>query len=105
MSHDEHVAGLGMLQIGIKHNCSQGGDDPGPGPHSVVRDVEPEHRQQPITLIARTENALRNVAAASRLRARIPERPPLQSNVHQKGQDRQSPQRLLREWTREIRKK
>ena len=49
----------------------------GHGPQRVVHRVEEERSGQRVLLAARREHALRDVAAAARLRARIPDRPPL----------------------------
>jgi len=56
-----------------------------------------------VALIARAENPLGNVTAAARLRARIPESPPLDGEMNDKRDDWQSPHRLTRQPAREIR--
>src|ERR1035437_2502395 len=92
-----------MLQTGIKNDDREAGNDPGPGANGVMRDVEPQHREQTLLLIARAEDALRDVAPAPWLCARIPERPPLQPDEHKKVRDRDHPQRLGREASRKFR--
>ena len=89
-----HVSGLGMLQPRIEDDDRQPGDDPRPRTNRVMRDVEPQHRQQSLLLITRAEDALRDVAATTGLRSRIPEGPPLQSEIHQEVRDRHHPQSL-----------
>ncbi len=102
LAHDQHVSGFGMLQMRIENDRRQRGQNPGPGTQSVMRDVEPEHGQQSVRFVLRAEDALRNVATATGLRSGIPERPPLQSDIHHKSDHRQQPQSFLRKWAREI---
>src|SRR5215813_11305415 len=91
---DHHVAGFRMLEVGIKNDRSQSREDPWPGTNSIVGDIEPEHGEQPLPLVARTEDTLGNVTAASRFGARVPESPPLHAEINNERDDRQSPQRL-----------
>ena len=56
--------------------------DPGPGPQHVVRDVEEEDAAERVALRARGEHALRDVAAAAGLGARVPDGPPLHGDRH-----------------------
>ncbi len=101
---DEHVARFRMLQARIERRGGQRRQDPRPRAQRVVRDVEPQHGKQSMPLIARAENPLRDVTAAARLRSRIPERPPLHSQMHQKREHRQRPQGFAGEPARKIRK-
>ena len=75
--HQPHVRRLGMSKPRIQHNHREGSQNPRPGANSIVRDIEPQHREQTIALITRAEDPLGNIASASRLRAWIPKRPPL----------------------------
>src|ERR1700722_3364291 len=70
-----------------------------------MRDVEPEHGEQTLTLVARAEDPLRDVSAAAGFRSRIPKRPPLHAEVNAKSNHRQSPKRFTGEALGEIRKK
>ena len=97
-----HVTGLRMLQSGVQDDDRESGDNPRPRTDGIMRDVEPQDREQPLLLITGAEDALRNVAAAARLRARIPERPPLQPDEHQEAGHRNHPQRLRREASRKF---
>ena len=80
LGDDEHVARLGMLQVGIENDGGERGENPRPRPDGVMRDIKPEHREQPIAFIFCAEDALRDVAAAAGFRAGIPECPPLHSD-------------------------
>ena len=100
---DAHVGRLRVRQTGIENNDREAGENPGPGANRIVRNVEPEDRQQALALVASAENTLRDVTPAAGLGARIPEGPPLQSQVDGEGDDRQSPQRLKGERARKIR--
>ncbi len=53
-----------------------------------MRDVEPQRREQRILFVLGAEHALRDVAAAARLGARIPGGPPVHRNVDQEGDHR-----------------
>ena len=53
-----------------------------------MRDVEPKRREQRILFVLGAEHALRDVAAAARLRARIPGGPPVHRDVDQEGDHR-----------------
>ena len=53
-----------------------------------MRDVEPQRREQRILFVLGAEHALRDVAAAARLRARIPGGPPVHRDVDQEGDHR-----------------
>src|SRR5690348_14902135 len=102
INRDEHVAGFGMLEARIEDDDGKRGENPRPGAQRVVREVEPQHREQAVALVAGAQNALRDVAAAARFRARIPEGPPLHAEIDAKRDDGQSPKRLAREAVREI---
>ncbi len=59
-----------------------------------MRDVEPQRGTERIFLVFRTEHALRHVAAAARLCAGIPTRPPLHRQIQHEGNNRQRPNRI-----------
>ncbi len=83
---DHHVAGFGMFQLGIKHNHRQRGQNPRPRAHGIMRDVEPKNREHTVAFVLSAEDALSDVAAAARFRSRVPERPPLQAEIHEEGE-------------------
>ena len=88
----------------VEYDGGQRGQNPRPGPDGVVGNVEPEHRQQAVPLVARAEDTLCNVPAAAGLRARIPERPPLQSQEHHESEGGQGPESFGGEGARKVRK-
>ena len=61
---------LDVGQLGIDEDGTEGDENPRPRPQHVVRDIEEEHRAERILLRLRRQHALRDVAAAARLRAR-----------------------------------
>src|SRR5208282_4545925 len=63
----------------------------------IVREIEPQNREQSVALVARAEYSLRNIAAASRFRPRIPESPPLHAEVDAERDNRNGPQRFAGE--------
>src|SRR6266702_914741 len=90
--HYQHVAGFGMGESGAKNDDAEGGHDPRPGADGVVSDVEPEHTEQTLALVAGGENALGNVASAAGFGSGIPEGPPLQTDVDEEGGDGDGPE-------------
>jgi len=68
-----------------------------------VRQVEPQDGEQTVAFIFCTEDALRDVAAAARFRARIPERPPLHRKMHNECNHRQRPHSFAGKPSRKIR--
>ena len=101
---DQHVRVFRLLYMRIKDHRGQGGQDPRPRTQCVVRDVEPQHGEQAVPLIACAEDPLRDVTPAAGFRSGIPESPPLQPEIDHKRQDRQRPERLRRQRPRKIRK-
>ena len=81
----------GCRQLRVDEDRAERHEDPGPRPQHVVRDVEEEHGAERVLLRLRREHALRDVAAAARLRARIPDRPPLHRDRHDEHGDRDVP--------------
>ena len=67
---------------GIDDQRAQADQDPGPGPQDVVGDVEEQDRAQRVLLRLGGQHALGDVAAAARLGAGIPDRPPLHGDGH-----------------------
>ena len=55
-----------------------------------MRDVEPERGAERVALVLRREDALRDVAAAARLCARIPHRPPLHGERDDQHREREA---------------
>ena len=62
---------------GVDGDGDEAGDDPGPGAHSVVSDVEPEGGAERVLFVLGAEHSLRDVAAAAGFGAGIPTGPPL----------------------------
>ena len=89
-----HIRGLRVRKAGIQNNHRECRENPRPRTHRVVRDVEPQHRKQTVAFVARAENPLRDVAAATGLGSRIPKRPPLHSEINREGDYRKRPHRL-----------
>ena len=89
VAHHHHVPGFLVRQPGIQHQRRQPDDDPGPWAEAVVRDREPERREERVALIARRHHALRDIAAASRLLTWIPAGPPLHADVGEEGSGRE----------------
>src|SRR6185312_4151834 len=85
------VPGSIWIEVRIQHDRNQSRKNPGPWTNCVMSDVEPQDRQQSLALVLGAEDALGDVAAAARFGARIPERPPLQSQIDEQRDHRQSP--------------
>ena len=83
--------GLDVGELGVHEQRAEADQDPGPGAQHVVGDVEEEHRAQGVLLRLRREHPLGDVAAASGLRARVPDRPPLHRDRHDEDGHRQVP--------------
>ena len=66
-------------------------DDPRPGPQRVVHHVEQERADDGVLLGLRREHALGDVAAAARLGARVPHRPPLDGERQDEHRERGAP--------------
>ena len=58
-----------------------------------MRDIKPECSQQAVPFVPGGEDALSHVAAASRLRSRVPARPPVDGQVDEE-RDRRHPHRV-----------
>src|ERR1700751_1215794 len=86
MTHDQHVPGLWMLEIGIEDDSRECCQDPRPRANRIMCDVEPQNREETIALVARTENPLRNVSASAWLGTRIPKSPPLEAEIYDESQ-------------------
>ena len=76
----------------IDGDGDEAGDDPGPGTHGVVGDVEPESCAERIFFVLGAEHALGDVAAATWLGAGIPTGPPLDGEVERESDDGESPE-------------
>jgi len=63
--------------LGQRHQRDQGHQQPRPRAHRVVHEIEEQRRADGVFLVLGRQHALRDVAAAARLRARIPDVPPL----------------------------
>src|SRR2546429_6202702 len=50
----------GVGEAGKQDKRRQGDEDPGPRAHRIVRDVEPQRRQDRVLLVLRAEHALRD---------------------------------------------
>ena len=81
-------ARLLVREVGVEDEARERGEDPGPGAHRVVRDVEPERGEERVLLVLRAEDPLRDVAAAARLRPRVPGGPPVHGDVDEEGEHR-----------------
>ncbi len=78
---------LDVGQLRIHEDRAERDEDPRPRAQHVVRDVEEEHRGERIPLGLGRQHALRDVAAAARLGARVPDGPPLHGNRHDEHRD------------------
>jgi len=67
----------------VENHGSHADQDPRPGAQRVVGHVEPQGGEQRVALVFRAEHTLRDVAAAARLRARVPRGPPVDGNVNE----------------------
>ena len=79
-SSDGSTCGNGAGDVGelrVDDRRRERDDDPRPRTQRVVHDVEQQRADDGVLLGLRREHALRDVAAAARLGARIPHRPPL----------------------------
>ncbi len=86
--HHADVAGLRVGEAGEENQRRQRDQHPRPRAHGVMRDVEPQRREQRILFVLRAEHALRDVAAAAGLGAGIPGGPPVHRNVDQERDHR-----------------
>ena len=99
--HDADVAEAGVLhargvldRAAVHGERAQRGDHPRPAAHRVVRDVEEEDGVPAVALGLAGEHVLRDVAAAARLRARIPGRPPVDGEQRGQGDHGHGPDRV-----------
>ena len=72
---------------GKHHQRREANEDPGPGPHGVVHDVEQEGGAGRMPLVAGREDPLHHVSAAARLGAGVVGRPPLHAERQQEGRE------------------
>ena len=86
--HHAHISGFRFFEARKKNQRSQRHQNPRPRPDGVVRDVEPERRQQRMPLVFGAEHALRDVASAAGLGSGIPGGPPVERNVDQERDQR-----------------
>src|SRR5690349_21612899 len=77
------VTGFLVDKIGVKNQRRERRQDPWPRAQSVVSDIEPECCEQSMTLVLRREDALRDVATATRFSAGIPRGPPDHTEVNE----------------------
>ena len=76
VNHDLHVSALGVCRMRNQRYCYQRRQNPWPRTQRVVGHVKPQRRSQRMPFIFGAEDALCNITAAPRLRARIPTGPP-----------------------------
>ena len=76
-------------EIGVNNDGAERGNDPRPGPQHIMRQVEEERAPERILLRLGGQHALGDVAAAARLRARIPVGPPADGDGHDEDHQRQ----------------
>ena len=82
---------LDVGELRVDDQRGQAHQDPRPGPQHVMRDVEKQRASQRVLFGFRGQHALRDVAAAARLRPRIPHGPPLHRDGHDEHGHRQVP--------------
>ena len=99
---NQHVPALRLREARIKHDGGKRGENPWPRTQRIVREIEPQNGEQSVAFIARAEYPLGNVTAAARLRAGIPEGPPLHCQMHDERDDGKSPQSFASETARKI---
>ena len=88
---DGRKAQLDVVQRRIDDRRSKRDDDPRPRPQRVVHHLKSKGAKERVGLGARREHALRDVAAAARLRAGIPYRPPQDRDRNDENAERRVP--------------
>jgi len=72
------------FMIGKDDERGQRHEDPRPGPHGIMHDVEQQRGARRMALVFGGQHALGNVAAAAGLGPRVPHRPPLHGERNEK---------------------
>ncbi len=86
-----------VVELRVDEHRRQRHEDPRPRAQRVMRHVEEQRAAERVFLALRGEDALRDVAAAARLRARIPDRPPRDGQRQDQHRHRQRPVAEIRQ--------